>query len=89
MKEVQMTEEFRQLLAEETRRLYTVRQFIAKQNGAWPSESALRAIILDAAWGKNDFQTAFKRVNRRVLVDPIEFWKAVDRMQEERTDACK
>lgn len=86
--EVQVAEETRQILAEETRRLYTVKQFIAKQNGSWPSsESALRAIILDAAWGKNDFQPAFKRVNRRVLVDPFEFWKAVDRLQEKK-DAC-
>ncbi len=71
-----------ELLAEQTRRLYTVKQFIAKQNGAWPSESALRAIILDAAWAKNNFQAAFKRVNRRVLIDSDEFWAAVDRMQE-------
>lgn len=84
-----MAEEIRQILAEETRRLYTVKQFIAKQNGSWPSESALRAIILDASWDKNDFQAAFKRVNRRVLVDAVEFWKAVDRMQEGVTNACK
>jgi hypothetical protein len=71
-----------ELLSEHTRHLYTVKQFIAKQNGSWPSESALRAIILDAAWGKNNFQAAFKRVNRRVLIDSDEFWAAVDRMQE-------
>jgi len=82
-------EETRQISAEETRRLYTVRQFIAKQNGAWPTESALRAIILDAAWEKNNFQNAFKRVNRRVLVDPCEFWKAVDQMQGDQNHACK
>lgn len=29
--------------------LLTVRQFCDKQQGGWPSESALRAIILDAA----------------------------------------
>lgn len=83
-----MAEQVSQILAEEARRLYTVRQFIAKQNGAWPTELALRAIILDAAWGKNGFQAAFKRVNRRVLVDAFEFWKEVDRMQEAR-NACK
>lgn len=77
-------EEKRELLAEHSRRLYTVRQFIAKQNGSWPSESALRAIILDASWEKNAFQKAFKRVNRRVLVDEFEFWKAVDCMQEDK-----
>lgn len=72
---------------EEIRRLYTVKQFIAKQSGAWPStEAALRAIILDAAWGKNGFQNAFVRVNRRVLVNEIEFWKAVERLQENTND---
>lgn len=71
-------------------RLLTVRQFVEKCQGGWPSsEGALRAIILDASWGKNDFQTAFKRVNRRVLVDPIEFWRCVDRMQEAHNNACK
>ncbi len=71
----------------ENRTLYTVHQFITKLNGSWPSESALRAIILDASWGKNKFQTAFKRVNRRVLVDPVEFWQCVDRMQEDKKHA--
>lgn len=71
-------------------RLLTVRQFIQTCEGGWPSsESALRAIILDAAWGKNNFQPAFKRVNRRVLVDPVEFWRIVNQMQEGPKDACK
>ncbi len=75
---------------EESRRLYTVRQFIDKQNGSWPSsEAALRAIILDAAWGKNNFQSAFIRVSRRVLVDSQEFWRCVDRMQEGQKNVCK
>jgi hypothetical protein len=82
-----MPEEIRSKGIEESRRLYTVRQFVAIQNGSWPSESALRAIILDAAWEKNDFHSAFKRVNRRVLVDPVEFWRCVDRMQEDQKDA--
>lgn len=70
-------------------RLLTVRQFVQECEGAWPSsEGAIRAIILDASWGKNNFQSAFKRVNRRVLVDPIEFWRCVDRMQEKKTNAC-
>jgi len=63
-------------------RLYTVRDFCEK-NSSWPSESALRALILNAAWGENKFQSAFKRVGRRVLVDEIEFWLCVDRMQSE------
>lgn len=70
-------------------KLLTVRQFVECNKGGWPSsESAVRALILDASWGKNNFQSAFKRVNRRVLVDPIEFWRCVDRMQEEN-NACK
>jgi hypothetical protein len=83
-----MAEENRQGFVTETRTLFTVSQFIGRHDGSWPSESALRAIILDASWGKNNFQSAFKRVNRRVLVDPVEFWKCVDRMQEGRKDAC-
>jgi len=71
-------------------RLLTVRQFVQSCEGSWPSsEGALRAIILDASWGKNNFQTAFKRVNRRVLVDAMEFWRCVDRMQEDRKNACR
>lgn len=61
------------------KKLLTVRQFIDSCAGGWPtSEGTIRAIILDAAWGKNKFQTAFKRVNRRVLIDPEEFWKCVE-----------
>lgn len=63
--------------------LLTVRQFCDKYRNGWPSESALRAIILDASWGKNNFQSAFKRYGRRVLIDPIAFWKAVDLIQED------
>lgn len=63
--------------------LLTVRQFALKNQGRWPgSESAIRAIIFDAAWGKNHFQEAFKRVGRRVLVDEKAFWDAVNGSQE-------
>ena len=57
--------------------LQTVRQFIASNDGNWPSEGALRAIILDAKWGQNNFQKAFIRVGRRVLINPVEFWRCV------------
>jgi hypothetical protein len=66
----------------ETTQLLTVRQFCEKHRGAWPSESALRSIILDAAWGKNNFQMAFKRVGRRVLICEKTFWKILENMQE-------
>jgi hypothetical protein len=59
--------------------LMTVKQFCEKYP-AWPSESALRAIILDAPI--NGFIKAFKRVGRRVLVDEKAFWEAVDHLQE-------
>ncbi len=62
--------------------LLTIKQFCKKDK--WPSESALRAIILDADWGKNKFQSAFLRVGRRVLVDVNEFWKCVYRLKEEQ-----
>jgi hypothetical protein len=64
--------------------LVTVRQFCDRYRGAWPSESALRSIILDAKWGENKFQSAFLRVGRRVLVNPEEFWKCVELMQGEK-----
>lgn len=59
----------------------TVKQFIAKQNGTWPSESALRSIILDESWGNKDFQGVFLRVGRRVLIDEKRFWESVRKMQ--------
>ena len=62
--------------------LLTVRQFCEKYKGGWPSESALRTIILDASWGKNSFQEAFKRVGRRVLVSEKAFWEIVENLQE-------
>lgn len=65
--------------------LLTVRQFSDKY--PWPSESALRAIISDAAWGKNSFANAFKRIGRRVLVDEGEFWRCVESMQEGQSHA--
>lgn len=70
------------------KKLLTVKQFSKPRDCGWPTESALRALILDAAWGRNNFQKAFVRVNRRVLIDPIEFWRCVDQMQEE-PNACK
>lgn len=61
--------------------LLTVKKFCEKYPG-WPTEGALRAIILDANWGKNHFQLAFKRVGRRVLVDELAFWECVEKAQE-------
>ena len=56
---------------------YTVAQFAKKQDGRWPSERTLRALILGAAWGENNFQDAFIRVNRRILIDEGKFWECV------------
>lgn len=64
-------------------RLLTVKQFVESCKGAWPqSEGTVRTIIFKAQWGENNFKSAFKRVNRRVLIDPIEFWACVARMQK-------
>lgn len=82
-----MTQGVEQVNERSERKLFTVKQFC--RPGQWPSESALRTLILDAAWGVNNFQTAFLRVNRRVLVDPIEFWKCVSLMQEDHKNVCK
>lgn len=60
----------------------TVKQFAASRKGKWPTERTLRKLILDAAWGKNSFQSAFIRVGGTVLVKPSEFWKCVDAIQE-------
>ncbi len=66
------------------KKFLTVKQFVKSCEGGWPSsESALRAIILDAAWGKNKFQKAFIRIGRRVLIDPIEFWACVKQQKGE------
>lgn len=59
------------------KRLLTVKQFARKSNEGWPTENAIRALILGASWGENNFQTAFIRVGRRVLIDPEEFWRIV------------
>lgn len=64
-------------------KLYTVKQFCEKH--AWPSESAMRAIILDAP--TNGFSRAFYRVGRRVLVNPQIFWEIIESKQE-AANAC-
>lgn len=61
--------------------LLTVRQFTQKY--PWPTESGLRALIFAASKNENKFQTAFKRIGRRVLIDQSEFWLCVDRMQDD------
>jgi hypothetical protein len=56
---------------------YTVAQFAKKQEGKWPSEGALRALILGAGRGENNFLPAFIRINRRILIDEEKFWECV------------
>ncbi|WP_154017770.1 DNA-binding protein [Candidatus Protochlamydia phocaeensis] len=65
----------------EESKLSTVKHFCSKFS--WPSESALRAIILNAS--TNGFQSAIKRVGRRVLIDEQEFFKCINRIQERTT----
>lgn len=54
----------------------TVKQFCAKH--PWPTESAMRAIILDAP--TNGFSKAFVRIGRRVLVREKVFWEIIDNL---------
>lgn len=61
----------------ETIRYLTIEQFSKKY--PWPTNAALRALVYDAKINKNNFQKAFVRVGRRVLIDVEEFWKCVDK----------
>ncbi len=45
---------------------------------AWPPIGGLRHLIFHSK--SNGFDTAFKRVGRRVLVDEQEFFRCVDKM---------
>ena len=54
--------------------LITVRQFCERYS--YPSESALRAIILDASI--NGFDKAIFRVGRRVLVNVPAFFQIIE-----------
>jgi hypothetical protein len=47
----------------------------------WPSVGGLRHLVFFA--NTNGFQTAFKRVGRRILVDEAEFFRAVDKANQE------
>ena len=42
----------------------------------WPPPGGLRHLIFHA--DSNGFAAAFKRVGRRVLVNPVKFWEIVD-----------
>ena len=68
---------------EDTSALLTVKQFCEKY--PWPSESAIRAIILEA--DARGFATAFKRYGRRILVDPKEFFLSLERLQNKKVSA--
>ena len=58
----------------------TVKQFCSKH--PWPSESAMRAIVLDSK--SNGFHSAIKRVKRRVLIDESEFFASIERLQNQK-----
>lgn len=68
-----------------TRVLLTCRQFA--ERFPWPSEAALRAIILDAE--KKGFASAIKRYGRRILIDSQEFFVCLDRLQEKGGSKCQ
>lgn len=47
----------------------------------WPTVAGLRAMIFNAE--TNGFKTCFKRVQKRVLIDPHEFFACVDRLNSQ------
>ncbi len=57
------------------KRLLTVKQFCEEYS--WPTESALRSIILAADWDENNFKESFVRVGRRVLINEELFWNII------------
>lgn len=54
---------------------FTIDEFCVK--GKWPSTSCVRALIYDCRKGNNDFEKAFVRVGRRILINSTEFWRVV------------
>lgn len=58
--------------------LCTVRQFCSKY--PWPSQSALRALILNSEI--NGFEKAFVRVGRRVLVNIPMFFQIIQKINQ-------
>ncbi len=44
---------------------------------SWPPQGGLRHLIFNAE--TNGFETAFKRIGRRVLVDETEFFACIER----------
>lgn len=62
----------------QTTRLFTVSQWPHE----WPSKGGLRHMIFNQK--TNGFDSAFKRVGRRVLVDEAEFFRCVERVNEGR-----
>lgn len=46
----------------------------------WPPQGGLRHLIFHKK--TNGFSTAFKKVGRRVLVDPKEFWACAKRQSK-------
>jgi hypothetical protein len=63
------------------RKLWTIDDFADKQL-SWPSKGTLRNLANKSLKKDNDFRTAFKRVGRRILVDEVEFWECVERINE-------
>ncbi len=53
----------------------TLKQFADKYQ--WPTLSALRALYFEATKGGNSFLPAFRKVGRRILVNPEKFFEIV------------
>lgn len=63
-------------MSKEDKRFLTVSQF-CKEFNPWPTEAGLRTIIFYSH--ENGFNTAFRRVGRRVLVEVDTFWEIVNK----------
>lgn len=64
----------------------TFKQFV--EDHKWPTLAALRCIYFDAKQNKNAFLPAFSKVGKRLLVDPIKFFKIVETDGNEHKEEC-
>lgn len=64
-----------------TSRLLTINNFI-EEHKSFASHGGIRHLIFQSHNNQNGFQTAFKRIGSRVLIDENEFFQCVERNNE-------